>query len=221
MADQQIETTKEKNPKVRKILVRIIVLLVILLLDFWYSHVNVKQYLYERRIDTRDWSGTSINNEWEFTESFIEEDKAIDGFFIRISCGGDVANVSDAALTYTVRDENGNDLRKGFLPASEVKNAKFNKLELDKEIPDTQGKRYILVIKGRGMHARNVLSINYTQMIEGSKSKMVVDGKEIKGQAIVCRSYNHRFNLETFIVALGFIGFIAFFMKLLGKLFAR
>ncbi len=212
---------KSGQNKTKKVISLLIALAVVLVLDFFYAHVDVKQYLYERRVDSSKWESTRINNEWEFVESFIEKDSAIDGFFLRITCNGAVSEVKNAALLYKLTDESGKVLYKGELPAEQVKSGKFNKLKFDKEIPDTKGKRFNFVVMGREMHGAETLSINFTQEIEGAQSKMIVDNKLIPGQAIVARSFNHRFNLETFIVAFGFVAFIYLFMKLLGKLFAR
>ena len=120
-------------------------------------------------------------------------------------------------LQYALTDpESGEAIRQGKIQGLEIKNNKFNKLKFP-VLKGTKGKNYILRLteSGTGEEA----GVGFFLSPTGEQGQELrVRGNDTQGTLAV-RVLTHRFDLETFIVLLGIIAFIAGFMKVLYKLF--
>ena len=170
---------------------------------FLYAHVDKNIYLYDRSLESEDFINTGILEAGETLEqTFTMKDEAIDGINLKISS---VGNVEDVTLLGTLKDAGSNEKVSEFSVAgSEIKNNKINKL-----------KEYTLVLACEGSDEQNGLSFYVTQ---GNVGKLTVKGNDTNG-VLVSRMLCHRFDVETFIVLLGFVAFVYVFMRTLYKLF--
>lgn len=180
---------------------------------FLYAHVDKNIYLYDRSLESEDFINTGILEEGETLEqTFTMNDEAIDGINLKISS---VGNVDDVTLLGTLKDVESNEEVSEFsIAGQEIKNNKINKLKVPR-VENTKGKEYTLVLACEGSDEQNGLSFYVTQ---GNVGKLTVKGNDTNG-VLVSRMLCHRFDVETFVVLLGFVAFIYVFMKTLYKLF--
>lgn len=180
---------------------------------FLYAHVDKNIYLYDRSLESEDFINTGILEEGETLEqTFTMNDEAIDGINLKISS---VGNVDDVTLLGTLKDAESNEEVSEFsIAGQEIKNNKINKLKVPR-VENTKGKEYTLVLACEGSDEQNGLSFYVTQ---GNVGKLTVKGNDTNG-VLVSRMLCHRFDVETFVVLLGFVAFIYVFMKTLYKLF--
>ena len=197
----------------KKKISRAVLIAAILAGAFLYAHVDKNIYLYDRSLESEDFINTGILEEGETLEqTFTMKDEAIDGINLKISS---VGNVEDVTLLGTLKDAGSNEKVSEFSVAgSEIKNNKINKLKVPR-VEDTKGKEYTLVLACEGSDEQNGLSFYVTQ---GNVGKLTVKGNDTNG-VLVSRMLCHRFDVETFIVLLGFVAFVYVFMRTLYKLF--
>lgn len=187
----------------------------VLVLAYLYAHIDKNTYLYDRNTDSADLTGTGILEEKEeILQSFTCAEDSIDGINLKAAVIGSPENVE---LQYALTDpESGEAIRQGKIQGLEIKNNKFNKLKFP-VLKGTKGKNYILRLteSGTGEEAGVGFFLSPTGEQE---QELRVRGNDTQGTLAV-RVLTHRFDLETFIVLLGIIAFIAGFMKVLYKLF--
>lgn len=185
-----------------------------IVLSYFYAHIDKNSYIYNKSADTGTFYGTGIlrNNE-ELTQTFIAEEDAIDGINIKVTILGNVENV---VLTYALVDGTSKEVCQATISASELENNKFNQLKIPK-ITETEGKQYTLVLREENSDEQNGVGF-YLEPSSRDEQKLVVKDNETDG-TLVARVVCHRFDLETFVVMLGMITFIVAFMKVLYKFF--
>lgn len=103
------------------------------------------------------------------------------------------------------------------MKAEEIKNNKFNLFKV-KQMNGTEGKRYLFEITETGADAANGVSFYVVPEKADTAQQLSIKNNETQG-ALAIRTVSHRFDVETFVVLLGFVLFIVIFMKLLYKLF--
>ncbi len=199
----------------KKKLTVILLIAGVLVLAYLYAHIDKNTYLYDRNTDSADLTGTGILEEKEeILQSFTCTEDSVDGINLKATVIGSPEN---AELQYALIDpESGEALRQGKIQGLEIENNKFNKLKFP-VLKETKGKSYILRLteSGTGEEA----GIGFFLSPRGEQGQELrVRGNETRGTLAV-RILTHRFDLETFIVLLGIIAFIAGFMKVLYKLF--
>lgn len=187
----------------------------VLVLAYLYAHIDKNTYLYDRNTDSADLTGTGILEEKEeILQSFTCAEDSIDGINLKATVIGSPENVE---LQYALTDpESGEAILQGKIQGLEIKNNKFNKLKFP-VLKGTKGKNYILRLteSGTGEEA----GVGFFLSPTGEQGQELrVRGNDTQGTLAV-RVLTHRFDLETFIVLLGIIAFIAGFMKVLYKLF--
>lgn len=191
-----------------------IMIVLVIVLSYFYAHIDKNSYIYNKSADTGTFYGTGIlrNNE-ELTQTFIAEEDAIDGINIKVTILGNVENV---VLTYALVDGTSKEVCQATISASELENNKFNQLKIPK-ITETEGKQYTLVLREENSDEQNGVGF-YLEPSSRDEQKLVVKDNETDG-TLVARVVCHRFDLETFVVMLGMITFIVAFMKVLYKFF--
>lgn len=191
-----------------------IMIVLVIVLSYFYAHIDKNSYIYNKSADTGTFYGTGIlrNNE-ELTQTFIAEEDAIDGINIKVTILGNVENV---VLTYALVDGTSKEVCQATISASELENNKFNQLKIPK-ITETEGKQYTLVLREENSDEQNGVGF-YLEPSSRGEQKLVVKDNETDG-TLVARIVCHRFDLETFVVMLGMITFIVAFMKVLYKFF--
>lgn len=187
----------------------------VLVFAYFYAYIDKNTYLYDRNTDSAELVGTGIPTAGEeITQSFTSVEEAIDGINVKATVIGDVEHVS---LEYSLIDEkSGETVRTETVPGTEIKNNKFNVLKFP-TLEDTKGKNYILRLSESGADDSAGISF-YLSERESHQGMLKVKGQEIKGTFVV-RILTHRFDLETFVVLIGILAFIAGFMNVLYKMF--
>ncbi|MCI6465891.1 MAG: hypothetical protein MSA90_10545 [Faecalicatena sp.] len=196
-----------------KIKIAILVLAVVVL-SFLYAHISKNTYLYDRSSGSEDFVGTGIIKEGEeITQGFISKEELLDGINLKATVNGNVENV---VLTYTLRDNETGEEVHGSVKGAEVKNNKFNAYTFDR-VEQAKGKSYTLVLTETGSDENNGISFYYSPQ-EQTEGDLIVKGESAQG-VLAARTITDRFDLETFIVLLGFVAFVVGFIKVLYKLF--
>lgn len=182
---------------------------------YLYAYIDKNTYLYDRNIDSADFIGTGILKEGEeITQTFTCLEKSLDGINLKATLSGSAEAVE---VEYSLKDlESGDVVRTASVTGSGIKNNKFNKLAFQ-TLADTEGKRYMLKLRETGTDDTTGVSFYLTEG-EAQEETLVIKGNETKG-TLIARTVTHRFDLETFVVLLGIVAFIAGFMSMLYKLF--
>lgn len=196
-----------------KIKIAILVLAVVVL-SFLYAHISKNTYLYDRSSGSEDFVGTGIIKEGEeITQGFISKEELLDGINLKATVNGNVENV---VLKYTLRDNETGEEVHGSVKGTEVKNNKFNAYTFDR-VEQAKGRSYTLVLTETGSDENNGISFYYSPQ-EQTEGDLIVKGESAQG-VLAARTITDRFDLETFIVLLGFVAFVVGFIKVLYKLF--
>ena len=206
--------TMEKQKK-NRLPILLIALAALLLADYFYAHINVKQFLYDTAVDSSDWGVISMMEPQEVEQEFVAEEERYDGVAFQCTTMGDVSGVT---LKISLEDEAGKEIASAELPGAEIKSGKFNKVDLSTKVP-VKGAKLRLSMQADGVSGENYLVLQTAGKPE--ESSLTFGGQSLKDQRLVARMLTYRFHLETFIVAAAFVLFIAVFMKFLFKLFAR
>lgn len=187
----------------------------VLIFVYFYAHIDKNTYLYDRNTDSAELIGTGIPAAGEeITQSFTSIEDSLDGINLKATVIGDAENVE---LEYSLLDEkSGEVVRTETIPGAEIKSNKFNILKFQ-TLKDTKGKNYILRLSESGSGDNAGISF-YLSEREGTQGKLKVKGQEIEGNLAV-RTLTHRFDLETCVVLVGILAFIAGFMNVLYRMF--
>lgn len=198
----------------KKKIISCLMLVVIIAFSYFYAHIDKNSYIYNRNADTGLFYGTGILEENEkLTQTFIAKEDSINGINIKVVISGNVENV---VLHYALLDETLNTVCESSVYATELEHNKFNKLEFP-EILGTKGKQYILVLSEGNSDEQNGIGF-YIEPGRQDNQELSIKENETDG-TLVTRIICQRFDLETFIVLLGMIAFVAVFMKILYKMF--
>ena len=198
----------------RKKIISCLIICVVIVLSYFYAHIDKNSYIYNRNSDTALFYGTGIllNNE-EITQTFIAEENVIDGFNIKIATAG---NVEKVVLSYSVIDEMSEVVAQAKVPVNALESNKFNRLEIP-TIENTEGKQYTLVLSTENADEQNGVGF-YIEPGRRENQQLTIKNNDTDG-TLVARIISHRFDMETFVVLLGIILFVVVFMKVLYKFF--
>lgn len=191
-------------------------ILIVVILAFLYAYIDKNSYLYDRNADTSTFISTGTLLEGEtISQGFVSEEEILSGINMKCSVLGDA---SDVEVQYSLRDiETGKAVASGSVKAGEINNNKFNQFWME-PIDSAKGKEYLLEITETGADAANGVSFYVVPQKEEGAQVLNIKNNETEGSLAV-RYVSHRFDMETFVVLLGFAAFIVIFMKLLYKLF--
>lgn len=191
-----------------------VILCVVIVLSYFYAHIDKNSYLYDRNADTATFYGTNIlSKDEEVRQRFVSEENTIDGINIKIATFG---NVDDITLNYSVFDETSVEVSRSEVKGSKIENNKFNQLELP-TIAETKGKPYTLVLSVENCDEQN--GIGFYIEPKSKENNLLTIRDTVMESTLVARIISHRFDVETFIVLLGIIAFVVMFMKVLYKFF--
>lgn len=186
----------------------------IVVLSYFYAHIDYNSYIYNRNADTSTFYGTGVLLENEIvTQTFVAEENTIDGLNIKVAIFG---NVEEVLLQCSVLDENQKELSLVQVKGSELESNKFNKIEIP-TITDTKDKKFTLVMIPENSDEQNGIGF-YIDPSNYTEQQLNVKNNEAEGM-LVARIISHRFDMETFVVLLGIIAFVTLFMKILYKFF--
>lgn len=198
----------------KKKIILCLMIVVVIVLSYFYAHIDKNSYLYDRNADTGTFYGTGVLEEnEEIRQTFIANENTIDGINIKVDIYG---IVDDVVLNCVLLDEDMREVSKINITANELEDNKFNKLELP-EAAGTKGNQFTLVLSEENSDNQNGVGF-YFEPGSSAEQKLSIKGNETDGN-LVARSVCNRFDAETFIVLLGIIAFVAGFMKVLYKYF--
>ena len=191
-----------------------LMIVLVIVVSYFYAHIDKNVYLYNRNTDTSIFYTTGILEKNENLEqSFHSNESQIDGINIKVVL---VGNVADIKLHCTILDENNQEVSSTSILASELNSNKFNKIKIP-AINNAKGKAYTLVLTEENSDEQNGIGF-YVEPKKQSEQQFFVKGNEVDG-TLVTRVISHRFDVETFVVLLGMLAFIGAFMKVLYKYF--
>lgn len=198
--------------KVITIIKKVIIGVIVIALAYMYSHIDKNYYLYDRHTDSYNGIGV-LGEDEEIKQAFVSESQTIDGINIKITTVGDI---EDVFLHYFLVDENTGDIVAGKVAATELKNNKFNCLDIPK-VENTEGKEYAVILTAENSDEENGVSF-YSVPGTQEGQELHIDEEKQEG-TLAMRVICHRFDVETFVVLLGIMLFIGVFMKTLYKSF--
>lgn len=200
--------------EMKKKIVSCLVVCVVIVLSYFYAHIDKNSYIYDRNADAATFYGTGILAEGEeLSQTFVSMEEKVDGVKLKVTT---VGNVESIVVKYKILDEELNVVYEGKIPASELENNKFNQLKVS-GVEDALKKQYTLVLCEEKADEQNGVAF-YIEPGRYDNQKLTVKGNETDG-TLVFRSVCHEFDVETFVVLLGMIAFVMAFMKVLYKLF--
>lgn len=193
----------------------IVLVIGMLVFAYLYAHIDKNSYLYDRNTDSTELVGTGVLGEKEeIRQSFICPEDSIEGINLKATLVGNAENVQ---LEYSLIDgESGDVLRTETVQGTEIKSNKFNKLKFP-VLKGTRGKSYTLKLAESG--TSDDVGIGFYLSMEERQGQLLTVRENRTQGVLVARLLTHRFDLETFIVFVGIVAFIAGFMNILYKLF--
>lgn len=198
----------------KKKIISCLVIIVVIVLSYFYAHIDKNSYIYNRHTENADFISTGILNDGEeLVQTFRAEEDAIDGINVKVSVPNNSENV---VLHYEVVDVKANKVVSSKISASKLDNNKFNLLKVPR-IEDTKGKSFAIVLKVECDDESQGLAF-YLEPGRQNNNELDVKGNSTDA-TLIARSVCHRFDVETFVVLLGMITFIVGFMKVLYKFF--
>ncbi len=105
----------------------------------------------------------------------------------------------------------------GQLEAEAIDNSRNSVLEFAK-IDDSKGKEYLLTIQTEQIDSEHGITLMKTEKNSKEDGKLSVNGEESE-QVLVLKEQIHYFNVETFVVLLGLIAYLVFFIRFLTRIF--
>ena len=115
-------------------------------------------------------------------------------------------------------NESGRELAKGEVAVSEIQSGKICKASFEQPIQVKTGEPLTIEFGSSNLDEGQEIYLYYEQ-IPKDGTQLEVNG-EAAGGCMILRSYVHRFDVETFIVTLGFVIYIVVFLRVLYKLFS-
>ena len=96
--------------------------------SFFYAHIAKTHILYDNRVDTSKYSGYRSCFLEKLKQKFVSEEDCLDGITIKCSIQGTPA---DSTVKISLKDdETGKIVAKSELKLKDIKNSKFNVLDL-------------------------------------------------------------------------------------------
>lgn len=193
----------------------IILIIVILIIAYLYAHVEKNYYLYDRSQDSGEYIPTGVLENETLSQEFTAQDDKIDGMKVMSTVFGVTDNVK---VTYElVESSTGNSIVEGKIEGGDFENGKFFKFDF-KEKNIRKGAEYCFFLKESGSDSMNGIGFSIGNRAFEYEGELAVKGNSTDG-ALVARPVCDKFDIETFIMFLVLIAYIAIFMKLLYKLF--
>ena len=182
---------------------------------FIYAHIDKAHNVYDTKTDNSSYIPVSIISDSYVSQSFKCTENSIDGVSLKLVLSGDS---KAGELNYQLLDESGCELLSGIYPIAEIKSGRINKIKFDKKIENTEDNLYTVSIGVTGLEENESLGIYYDSLGERT-GNLKVNGENTEG-TLILRWLTHRFDVETFIVTLGFVVYFVVFFKILYKLFS-
>ena len=189
----------------------------ILVLAFVYAHIAKANMIYDKSIDSSEYQNTGVV-EGIIEQSFVCTEDSLDGISVKCQLNGDTTGISVKMELYD--NETNALVAESEVDAEKIKNGKFNEFSFN-TVENTNGKGYTVtfqnmnadVVSGRGV------SFSFQNNTEDG-TKLVINENETQG-TLILKSITDRFDVETYVVLLLMIAYIAGFLVFLNKLFGK
>ncbi len=182
---------------------------------YLYAHIDKVHDVYDEKTDNSSYISAIVMGDSYVSQSFQCTEDSIDGISLKILLGGESKS---GELEYRLLDRSGKELINGTYPIAEIKSERINKIKFEKAIENTAGNSYTVSLRVTGFKENESLAIYFDPVGEKS-GELYVNGEEKQG-TLVLQWITHRFDVETFIVTLGFIIYFIVFFKILYRLFS-
>ena len=191
-------------------------IIVILILCVLYSNVDKMHNIYEGEQDNSSYVTIGpVTSMGSVRQSFASPEDKMDGIAFKVSLAGESTR---GILEYVLSNKSGRELAKGEVAVSEIQSGKICKASFEQPIKVKAGEPLTIEFGSSNLDEGQEIYLYYEQ-IPKDGTQLEVNG-EAAGGCMILRSYVHRFDVETFIVTLGFVIYIVVFMRVLYKLFS-
>lgn len=210
---------KKRNLKI------IILAVLMVLIGAVYSYGVWPRAIYNTDIGANSYENTGkLTADMVLTQTFTCTDKGLCGFSIKLT---KLDNQEIGTYRWSVKDaETGKEIGKGKIDESSTENPEFVsssaqkrgniKVEFSAQ-PDSAGKKYVLTIQGKKVQDNETMAVYVTEK-GNNDSVLQLNGENIEKASVIKLQYK-RFNVETFLVFLVIILYLAVFVKFMYKLF--
>lgn len=206
----------KSNRDMKKIIKTVVFCVVLVAVAFLYGHIAKLHNIYDKNIDTSEYQSTEILSEKGIRQTFVCKEDHLDGVRIKTIVSG---SAEDTQIHYRLIDkEDGQVVASGTAYGKDVKNSKFFELPFER-VENSQGKTFELFLySDSSSDEKNGVQFSYQPVTE--EGTALVEGDiEIPEGTLILKTVTDRFDLETFIVFLGFALYIVLFMRFLYNLF--
>lgn len=201
--------------KNKKILYSVVIGAIIVGISFAYAHIDKMHMLYDKNVDTSEYIATGVINNGMLEQTFVCSEDTLDGMYVKCQLFGEAdRNVLKYELLEVDSDEVA---AEGEIQTKDIENNQFTKLFFNEKAENCRGKNYIFRLQQPNVLEEQGVGFCYENKVEAG-TKLVIDGEEKEG-TMIAKTITKRFDIETFVVFLGFIVFIGAFIKILYGMF--
>ena len=197
--------------------IKVIVIGIIMIgLAGMYSVIDKYVSIYDTSCDTGQFQWVFLEENKEVAQRFVSKEKELDAIAFKVAAD-DNMDRGKIILSYQLTDHlSGDPVAKGEVNLTGLKVGKFFKIRFPK-VENCKGKEYEfrMFLKQRGEDGN--VRVFYTPG-SSEKAEFSYDNTKIDGIGVF-RTVTHRFDLETFVITLGFLVYIVVFMRWLYRLF--
>ena len=189
----------------------------ILILAFVYAHIAKANMIYDKSIDSSEYQNTGVV-EGLIEQSFVCTEDSLDGISAKCQLNGDTTGISVKMELYD--NETNALVAESEVDAERIKNGKFNEFSFN-TVENTNGKSYTVTFQNvnADIGAGCGVSFSFQNNTEDG-TKLVINENETQG-TLILKSITDRFDVETYVVLLLMIAYIAGFLVFLNKLFGK
>lgn len=191
-------------------------IIVILILCILYSNVDKMHNIYDGTQDNSSYVTIGpVAQMGSVNQTFESVEDKIDGIAFKVSYS---EQMPEGTLDYELADVDGKVLAEGSKPLNEIQSGRICKIPFKESVQVDKGEVLTLSFGTAGLAEGQQVYLYYEQIPKDGIS-LEVNG-EMAGGCMILRTYVHRFDVETFIVTLGFAVYIVVFLRVLYKLFS-
>lgn len=196
---------------------RVIGICLLLALAFVYAHIAKANMIYDKSIDNSEYLNTGVV-EGIIEQSFVCTEDSLDGISAKCQLNGDTTGVSVKMRLY----DNGTkkQVAESEVDAEKIKNGKFNEFSFD-TVENTNGRSYTVTFQNMNTDVESGCGVSFSfQNDTEDGTKLIINENETQG-TLILKTITNRFDIETYVVLLIMIAYIAGFLIFLNKLFGK
>ena len=179
---------------------------------FLDAHIGKNNLLYDKNVDNSQYIPTGAVAKIE--QTFVGQEETLDGFRAKCQVIGDVTGMK---VKYSLLNmESGEKEAQGTADAEKIKNGRFYYFKFD-TVKNCKGNKYKVIFENESVDESKGIGFSFQPETE-TGTGLTIKGVNTTGTMIV-KVVTERFDLETFIVLLVFILYVAVFIKFLYRLF--